>query len=75
MIRKKIAEWDAIIHFDEQEKVYTITFDGNGGPIVSDADCNEAERQFADAMQLAESLGKLAYFKEHDTFPANKYPQ
>jgi hypothetical protein len=69
MERKKIDKWDAIIYFDEVEKMHTITFDGEGGAIISDASLIEAERKFIEGMHLAESVGKLLHFKEHGTFP------
>lgn len=68
MERRKIDKWNAIIYFDEVDKVHTITFDGKGGAIISDADLIEAERKFIEGMHLAEIFGKLLHFKEHGTF-------
>lgn len=69
MERIKIDKWNAIIYFDEVEKVHTITFDGKGGAIISDSNLVEAERKFIEAMHASESLGKLLHFKEHGIFP------
>ena len=69
MTHKKIGKWDVIIFFDEEEKIYTITWSGKGGAIISDANLEEAERKFIEAMSVAESVQKLLHFKEHRTLP------
>jgi hypothetical protein len=67
MTHRKIDKWDAIIFFDEDEKLYTITWSGKGGAIISDGNLEEAERKFIEAMNVAESVQKLLHFKEHGT--------
>jgi hypothetical protein len=68
-IEMKIGKWDAMVHFDEAEKQYTISYVGEGGAIVSDVDISVAENKFIEAMGLAVSVGKLLHFKENNSFP------
>lgn len=65
MKRIKIQNWDALVFFDGEYKQYTLTYAGVGGATVSDPNFMEAEIKFIEAMQLAESVGKLLHFKEH----------
>lgn len=64
---KKIDKWDAMIFFDEVDKLYTIMLNGKGGAITSDANLKEAERKFVEAMNVSDSVQKLLHFKEHGT--------
>lgn len=68
MEKRIIGKWEAIIEYDEEEKLYIITFNGEGGAIVSDKDLPEAERKFIDGMLLSESVGKLLNFEDHGSF-------
>jgi hypothetical protein len=69
MERKKIDKWDAMISFDEKEKIYVICYDGEGGAIISDENLKVAESKFIEAMYLAEGVNKLLHFNERGTFP------
>ena len=65
MERKKIDKWDAIIYFDEVEKLHTITYDGKGGAIICDSDLVKAQDGFIEAMNLAEAVNKFIQFNKN----------
>jgi hypothetical protein len=67
MEKIKIGKWDAIVFFDKENDLHTITYDGKGGAIISDTDLEVAKTKFVEAMNLAESVKKLLHFKEHGT--------
>ena len=58
----KFCTPDAIVNFDNVEKLYIITYTGKGWGIISDANLIEAERKFIDAMNLAEAVEKTLSF-------------
>jgi hypothetical protein len=67
MEKIKISKWDAIVFFDKENDLHTITHDGKGGAIISDTDLEVAKTKFVEAMNVAESVKKLLHFKEHGT--------
>ena len=68
VIKRKIGKWEAIIDYNEAEQLYIITFNGEGGAIVSNKYLPEAERKFIDGMLLAEAVDKLLNFEDHGSF-------
>jgi hypothetical protein len=64
MIRKKINNWDAIISFDKETKIYTIAWSGRGGAIICDSNLEEAERKWIEAMNVSVSVKKLFNFRQ-----------
>jgi|ERR1035437_1465024 hypothetical protein len=66
--RKKINSWDSLVFTDENTGDVCITFAGEGGAIIGAKNYADAESRFIDAMNLAESLRKLLYFKEYGKF-------
>jgi len=67
--KKKIDKWDAIIFNDQVDGSVSIAFAGQGGAVIGASTYQEAEKRFVEAMNLAESVNKLLYFKEHGIFP------
>ena len=55
--RRKIGKWNAVIV--NSDELYTISFDGEGGAIVSDESLEVAERKFVDGMLAADFIQEL----------------
>ena len=69
--RRKIDKWDALILFSKEDNIYTISYDGVGGAVVSDKDLIKAEGKFIEAMNLSESVRKFIHFLIYGIFPKN----
>ena len=70
--KAKIGKWQAIVLFDEENDLYVISNDGEGGAVVSDTLLPIAEQKFIEAMNLASAVQKLMYYKQHGSFPNKK---
>jgi hypothetical protein len=68
---KKIGKWNAMVTFDKENELYTVSYDGSMGAIVSRADLASAESRFIEMMNLGESVRKLLFFKENGAFNKN----
>lgn len=54
--KKKIGKWNALIHYDKTENVYSIFWKGKGGAIISDENREVAEQKWLLGMQLATAI-------------------
>ena len=52
LITRKIGRWDAVISYDEEEKLFIIMYAGDGGAIVNDKSYKKAEEKFRETLQL-----------------------
>ena len=65
----KIGKFDSIVMTDEDSDCTTVCYNGEGGAIISHKDREEAIKRYGEAMELAESVNKLLYFKRTNEFP------
>lgn len=65
LITKGIGKWDALVFLEEEEmgRIFSISYAGRGGAIVSDKSFKKAEKKFIRAMQLAEFVRKFTFRK------------
>ena len=66
--KENIGGFDAIIHCDDQNDMYTVSYDGDGGAVITNQDLRIAKKDFVQSMQLASSLVKLKRFSAHGNF-------
>lgn len=65
---EKIENWYALIHFNKETKLYTVSSKENGGAVITNEDLSIAKKEFVQSMKLAEGLVKLERFSEHGNF-------
>lgn len=63
----KIGKWDTLVYTDKDE--VCIALEGEGGAVVGADNFDDAKATFIEAMNLAESVSKLLYFKKFGKFP------
>lgn len=57
--RVRINNYEALIYTDADNKVYTITYNGNGGAIISHPVKSEAINRWIAAMKLSVQVSKV----------------
>jgi len=63
LITRKIGRWDAVISYDEEEKLFIIMYAGDGGAIVNDKSYKKAEEKFIRGMKLSETIRKFFIYR------------
>lgn len=57
---KKIGKWNALIHFDVEEKLYSIfQLDESGGAVITSENKEKAEKDFEVGMMVAKFVNKV----------------
>ena len=58
--KKKIGQWNALIHFDVEEKLYSIfQMDEPGGAVITSENKEKAEKDFEVGMMVAKFVNKV----------------
>jgi len=62
--KRTIGGYFATVYFDAYEHRFTITYNGEGGAIVSDYNIVDAEKKFIEAMDMCKAAHELLNMKQ-----------